>query len=123
MQRNVQKWLWDARDACERIAAYAQGRTFRDYLLNDMLPDAIERRLTIICEALNQAMKLMPELREQITRSSEIIGFRNILIHDYPHIVQDRVWNIVEKHLPLLLIELESLLPKPGDPTFPNENE
>ncbi len=123
MQRNVQKWLWDVRDACERIAAYTQGRTFRDYLLNDMLRDAIERRLTIIGEAINQAMKLMPELGERITQASDIVGFRNKLIHDYPRIAQDRVWAIVEKHLPLLLIEVEAILPKPGDPTFPHEDE
>ena len=39
---------------------------------------------------------------------TNIIGFRNIIAHEYFGVDADEVWEIVNEHLPILLIELES---------------
>ena len=40
----------------------------------------------------------------------KIYAFRNMIAHDYFGLLSEEVWQIVEKHLPKLKIELEKLL-------------
>lgn len=42
---------------------------------------AVERELSIVGEAVNQAIKLEPALEQVISGSKRIIGFRKILIY------------------------------------------
>ena len=46
-------------------------------------------------------------------RKSDRIGFRNQVVHEYPDLEDADVWEIVQRHLPLLLSEVRALLP-PG---------
>ena len=39
-----------------------------------------------------------------------IIGFRNIVIHDYTNVSMGRVWEIYQKELPILHDQLTTLL-------------
>src|SRR5215472_11791876 len=45
-------FLWDARRAAERITRFTAGKTYDDYLDDDMLRAAVERQFEIIGEAL-----------------------------------------------------------------------
>ena len=45
------KYLWDARHAAQRIARFAAGRNYDDYLADEMLRAAVERQFEIIGEA------------------------------------------------------------------------
>lgn len=38
-----------------------------------------------------------------------IAGFRNVLVHDYPGINLERVWEIVSDHLPVLRSQMEAI--------------
>jgi uncharacterized protein with HEPN domain len=42
------KYLWDAYAAAERIARFTAGRTFDDYVADDMMRAAVERQFEII---------------------------------------------------------------------------
>ena len=53
---------------------------------------AVERKLEVIGEALNQLSKRSPELAQRVPHWREIIGFRNVLIHGYATIDHARVW-------------------------------
>ncbi len=70
--------------------------------------DAVERRLSIIGEALNKAIRLNPEL--QISNRNKIIGLRHLLIHDSDKSDNSTIWLITQKHLPVLKGEVELLL-------------
>jgi uncharacterized protein with HEPN domain len=69
---------------------------------------AVERGLSIIGEAVTQLVKIEPSAR--ITSAKQIIGFRNVLIHNYARVSQAVVWKILQEDLPLLKIEIGKLL-------------
>lgn len=75
-----------------------------------MLRDAVERRFTIMGEALREAWRIDPSLASQITQTREIVDFRNLLVHGYAIVVDEAVWRIIHTHLPLLLAEVRALL-------------
>jgi uncharacterized protein with HEPN domain len=49
-------------------------------------------------------------LRESISTTSQIIAFRNRLIHGYASISNQLVWGVIESSLPALLLEIKDLL-------------
>ena len=75
---------------------------------------AIERKFEVIGEALSQLSKLDPDLAKRIPDCAQIIAFRNILIHGYAAIQQQRVWRIVEISLPELRQSVARLLDELG---------
>jgi uncharacterized protein with HEPN domain len=83
MPLEVKKLLVDAQFAVERIVRFTAGKTFDDYLTDELLKPAVERQFEIIGEALNRLSKLAPDVNLQISQSRRIISFRNVLIHGY----------------------------------------
>lgn len=59
--------LWHIADACAAIVEFAAGRTFNDYATDDMLHSAIERKLTIVGEAMVRLRRVDPEIMSKIT--------------------------------------------------------
>lgn len=74
--------------------------SFEEYQANLMLKSAVERKIEIIGEALNKAMKIDPCLA--ISNARKIVDMRNKLIHSYDDIDDIIVWNSVKKYLPIL---------------------
>lgn len=103
-------FLWDARRAAERVARFAAGRNYNDYLADDMLRAAVERQFEIIGEALAGLRRLDPATAAQLPHLSQVIAFRNVLIHAYATIDDRLVWDVVENDLPGLLARLIDLL-------------
>ena len=54
--------LWDAHDALCDVAQFTNGRDLKDYATDNLLRAAVERKLEIAGEALNQMRALDPEL-------------------------------------------------------------
>lgn len=50
-------------------------------------------------------------MRSKITDCRSIIGFRNVLIHQYSEIDDETVWAILQTKLPVLLSEVDALMP------------
>jgi uncharacterized protein with HEPN domain len=69
---------------------------------------SVERALSIIGEALCQAHKLDNNL--PVTNKIQIMGLRHILVHEYDKIDAQRLFIILQKHLPLLKGEVEKIL-------------
>lgn len=83
-------------------------KIFSKYEENEMLQDAVERNIEIIGEAVNKILILKPEI--DITNSRRIIDARNKIIHAYDEIENSQIWGIIINHLPVLKLEVESLL-------------
>jgi len=110
-RRDLQSFLRDVVEAAEAIVRYVHGMTFDDYLANDMARSAVERRFTIIGEALSQAQKTGADLTLEGLRDA--IAFRNLLMHGYHGIDHSEVWRIIEDDLPRLLAQVRALLGPP----------
>jgi uncharacterized protein with HEPN domain len=75
--------------------------TFAAYRESYMLRRAVERALQIISEA---ARALPHELRARYPEApwDAIVNLGNVLRHEYQHLDDTRVWEIVTVHLPQL---------------------
>ncbi|WP_446683264.1 HepT-like ribonuclease domain-containing protein [Cyanobacterium sp. HL-69] len=96
-------------ECIEAIQTYTyQGR--EDFLSNSLIQDAVLRRLQIMAES---TQRLSDELKAQVPNVDwkALSGFRNILVHDYlGGISLNRVWNAIEKDLPILKQQVKLIL-------------
>ena len=108
------KYLWDARRAAQRIVRFTTGRSYADYLTDEMLRSAVERQFEIIGEAFACLRRADPELAAGIPELPRIVAFRNMLIHGYATVNDQLVWAVVVSDLPPLLSMLDGLLEARG---------
>jgi uncharacterized protein with HEPN domain len=104
------KYLWDVQRAIERIVRFTVGRAFDDYLTDEMLSAAIERQFEIIGEAFAGLRRRAPEVAAMVPDISQIIGFRNILVHAYDTVDAGEVWSTIQNDLPGLRSAVADLL-------------
>jgi len=110
------KYLWDVQRAGQRIIRFTSGRTYDDYIADDMLHSAVERQFEIIGEALVQLRRRTPDVVALIPDLPQIIGFRNVLAHNYDGVDYEEVWNTVVDDLPRLLEVVGDLLRQAPEP-------
>jgi uncharacterized protein with HEPN domain/predicted nucleotidyltransferase len=110
MARNPGTYLYDAATALGAIERYVAGKNLDDYLRDDLLQGAVERRFEIAAEALNQLSKSHPSLLAKISDLPAIVAFRNLLARGYAAVSNRRVWELADKRAPALRKEIEALL-------------
>jgi uncharacterized protein with HEPN domain len=90
-------------DSIEEIKQYTLDAEFEDFEDQSMMKNACIRQLEIIGEACN---RISEEIRLKYPRIewSQIIGLRNILIHQYFGVDDRVIWDIIKQDL----IDLES---------------
>jgi uncharacterized protein with HEPN domain len=109
MKKEIKAYFEDIIFSINRIELHIVTiNNFKDFQQNFTVYDAVERRICIIGEALWQANKLNENLI--VSDKQKIIGLRHILTHDYDLISPEIIWKIIEKHLPLLKVEIELLI-------------
>jgi uncharacterized protein with HEPN domain len=99
--KSPQLRLFHIRDEIDGVSAALQGVSFDEYCGSFMLRRAAERAVQIISEA---AKALPSELTAQYPNApwNAIIGIGNVLRHEYQHIDDRRLWDILTVHLPQL---------------------
>lgn len=107
------KLLWDARQAADRVARITAGRSFDDYLADEILRWAVERQCIVIGEALSALRRADAVLASSIPDVTRIIAFRNVLIHGYAAVDDRLVWGMIERDLDVLRTALTMLLEAP----------
>ena len=110
MLPEVLKFLHDIQHACALIEQFTLGRTADDFSHDPQLRSAVERQFITIGEALQQMLRIDPELSNSITDTRRIINFRNVMVHGYAQITPDTVWGVVETGLSTLSKEVRQLL-------------
>ena len=99
--------LRDILDAIDQIRRYSsKGRAaFNE---NELVQVWIVHHLARLGEAV---ARLSPKLRKQRRAPwKEIIGMRNILVHQYFRIDSDTVWTVVEVHLSPVEQQVQNIL-------------
>lgn len=108
MQRD-QAYLLDILKAAELAMAYVKGVSEERFIADTQLQDSVIRRIEILGEA---ARRVSPET--QMAHSNipwrEMIGMRNMMIHDYDDVDLHVVWQTVRQDLPRLIAEIKPLV-------------
>jgi uncharacterized protein with HEPN domain len=103
-------YLLDMLLAARKVMKYAQGVDFERFDQDEILQDAIMRRIQIIGEAARKVSEEFKEGHPEIPWY-EISGMRNRLVHEYFKVITEKVWEAVVKDIPDLIATLEPLVP------------
>lgn len=104
--------LWDMLSAAREAQAYTDGMSFEQYVHDRKTQRSVERAFEILGEAANAVSREVQQQASGIDWSG-IIGLRNILAHQYGKVQQDRVWHFIKTLIPVLIVQLERLVPDP----------
>ena len=108
--------LNDIVESMNRIDDYTKGVDYDTFLNNQMLIDAVIRNLEIIGEAARnvseEARNKYPEIPWR-----NMIGLRNILIHQYFGVDESIVWEVIKVNLPETRADFLRAIQEEGDIT------
>ena len=99
VRRNYLMYLEDILMAIRKIERYTRNLNFKVFSSDEMIIDAVIRNFEVIGEASAKIPKNIKE-RYPDVEWKEVIGFRNILIHDYFGVDVEAVWDTIQKNLP-----------------------
>jgi uncharacterized protein with HEPN domain len=102
--------LWDMLDNARAAEEIIAGRSLADFERDRTLRLATERALEIIGEAARHVSQPFQDAHPEIPWR-RVIGFRNLLAHEYGEILTARVWEIATTAAPELVAALERLVP------------
>ncbi|WP_407521250.1 DUF86 domain-containing protein [Lacibacter sp. MH-610] len=109
MQLEIKKYLLDIESSIEIIYSHISNTgSYSEFKENQLVYDAVERRLGIIGEAVWQIDAIDPKI--DFTDKKKIIGFRHIVTHDYDLVTPDIIWKIVKVNIPVLEQEVKKYL-------------
>lgn len=105
MSDELKRYLEDVLHSISMIEKFKMvSPSFEQYETNAMLKSAVQWQLSVIGEALNNALKMDPTL--SISNARKVVDMRNKLVHGYDEVEDTVVWNVIVKHLPLLKREV-----------------
>jgi uncharacterized protein with HEPN domain len=107
-------WLNDIIEAVTHIEQFVDQKTLQEYVSDEMLRAAVERKLEIIGEAINRIAHYDAMLVQGISDHRRIIDFRNVLAHQYDVVNSEAVWRVIQEDLPVLRRDVEALLGDDG---------
>jgi len=99
-------YLWDMLDAAQTVEQLCGDLNFIQYSDDRRTQLAVERSLEIIGEAAGRVSTSFRNAHPEIPWR-QIIGQRNVLIHEYGEIKQERVWKVVRENIPILIEQLK----------------
>jgi uncharacterized protein with HEPN domain len=96
-------------DAIEEIETYLLGVEFLIFINNSMMRFACIKQMEIIGEAGNH---ISAELKSKFTSIewAQIVGMRNVFVHEYFGIDSSLVWEIIKKDIPELKGKIKTVL-------------
>ena len=96
-------------DAILEIETYLINSEFSDFISNSMMRFACIKQMEIIGEASNH---ISVEVKSNFTQVewSQIIGMRNVFVHEYFGVDSDLVWEIIKNDLPDLKGKIVEIL-------------
>ena len=113
MQRD-QVYLLDILEAARLAVSYVQGVQVDDFLVNTQLQDSVIRRIEIIGEAARRVSEQTKAAHPDLPWR-EMVGMRNLMIHEYDDVDLWAVWETVQNDLPGLIARLTPLVHREGE--------
>lgn len=103
-------YLWDMLDAAKAAMSFSEGTNFEQYSHDRKAQWAVERAIEIIGEAARHVSSVFQNSHPEIPWL-QIVAQRNVLAHEYGEIQQERLWALLQHHLPQLILALENCMP------------
>jgi uncharacterized protein with HEPN domain len=103
-------YLWDIVETGKTIAEFTAGVAPHEYLADRKLQMAVERAVEIIGEAARRVSDSLKTDHPEIPWR-QIVAQRHVIAHEYGEIKQERLWFVATRDVPLLVRQLEPLLP------------
>lgn len=113
MGRTINKYLADILSSILEIESFMETRPkeYATFCNDTLFRRGVERNIEIMGEAMNQVLKLKPDI--PITAARKVVDTRNFVIHAHDSLKPDILWGIVVNHLPKLKEEVTMLLEQP----------
>ncbi len=107
-------YLLDIYQEAELLQQFTLGIDLEAFSHDQLRQRAVERSITIIGEA---ARRLSDEFRANHADIpwKQIIGMRNVLVHDYDDIQLAVVWQVIQNDIPALIRQIAPLIPSDED--------
>jgi uncharacterized protein with HEPN domain len=111
--RREPAFLLDILDASRQIVAFTSHLEYTDFLKDEALQLAVQKLIEIISEA---ARNISPELKARHPNVpwKDMVGMRDIIVHQYFRVNLARVWEAVHHEIPTLIRLIEPLVPPEG---------
>lgn len=114
IDRNVER-LYHIIEACENIEEDVRlGEA--EFFSNRMMRDAIHRNLTILGEATKRLTMELRHAHPEVPWAS-MAGMRDKLVHDYPGISSQMVWETARDRVPGVAAQVRAILRALGEDT------
>jgi uncharacterized protein with HEPN domain len=109
MPRDYRLYLDDILESCSKIRQFTRGMSFQEFERDVKTQDAVIRNFEVIGEPAN---RLPEDVKARCSRVewAKIIGFRNILVHEYFGVKLETVWTAIQEKIPILEEEARSVL-------------
>jgi len=106
--RDLRDYINDLIEACEDILSFTKGMSYSDFAGDKKTINAVIRSLEVIGEA---SKKLPVSFRNNYPDIpwKQMAGMRDKLIHEYFGIDKQMVWQVVERHIPDILILIKEI--------------
>ena len=102
-------YLTDIIEAAQAIERFVMGEDFDEFERNEMMNSAVLQKLTVIGEAASRLPKEFTNRFPEIPWV-DIVGFRNIAVHEYFAIRWDIAWVAATEEVPVLKTQVEKIL-------------
>ena len=109
MPRPEDLYLVDIVEACRDVAAFLGDLGPPEWMADPLRRDAVLYQLMIIGAA---AKRISAELRAQYDKIPwpEIVGFRNVVVHEYFAVEWHVVWRVARRQVPELEADIMAIL-------------
>ncbi|WP_460194762.1 HepT-like ribonuclease domain-containing protein [Thermosynechococcus sp. FA-CM-4201] len=107
-------YLLDMIEAADAIARFLKGVKASDFMEDELRQSAVLQKLIVIGEACARLPRRFTEQHPQIPWS-DVVGFRNIAVHEYFALNWHIVWVTATQEVPLLRAQIVHVLEQLGD--------
>lgn len=110
-------YLWDILDAAKAIKAFTKDKSLDEFIQDEILQAAVERKLEIIGEAARNISKNFKRKYSKLPWH-QLVGQRNFIVHEYGRVDHHIIWRIVRSGIPELIRLVKPLLPSIDETEF-----
>ena len=96
-------------DAITEIESYTENVELEEFRSNSMMFNASVRQLEIVGEASNRLSDKLLEDNKNIPWA-QIVGLRNLAIHEYFGVDKGSIWSIIKTNLPVFKNQISSII-------------